>query len=777
MLALCSGGHNGGSPLPGKWGRFRRVTEPSPETQLHVQHVGWLRHAPGDELATLLRQGCFEPHEQAFAWLYLRPGDSFLDCGAHVGLYSVLAGRATEGRGRIVSVEANAGTAALLRANLEANGLPTADVLVEAIWSAPGTIRFDAEGEGRAAYGHVDFERGARGVEVAATTVDAIVARTGAERFALVKLDLEGAEPEAIAGAAGSLASGACPLLMVEFTEANLQRRGWDTARLAAALRALGLGLYGFSADRLELVPFDASGPIWFANLFATRDAGPINERLRTAPDARRAIARDVLGRARACDRLRELEDLERFRREAADHRAWAERTEALLAQARERTEANRAWAEKTEASLAAAAERAGRCQAWAEQAEASLAEARARSDANRAWAEKTEGSLAEARERADANRAWAEKAEASLAETRDRSDANRAWAEKAEERAAANQGWAERTEATLAAERTTSAERLAWAERTEAMLAKEREERRVLAESPRISVVTASYNAAATIERTLQSIEAQRYPNLELICVDGASTDGTAEIVRRYGHLVRRFVCEPDRGVGDALNKGFRLATGEILCWLNADDELAPGALQRVADFFRAHPDVDVVTGACERVFANGVRFQTQVPDRYLDTMALRNDIEQPSTFWRAAVHRRAGELDESYRLAFDWEFWNRLLRQGARFARVTDLLSVYHFSETNLTSRGGQRVVDEMSRITATYASPGTARVYQLIYRLFDLRGFYDRPFHELSPGRRAVLGRALGLLRRLYGARVVDNYNWNWASKQARGLVWYL
>ena len=292
----------------------------------------------------------------------------------------------------------------------------------------------------------------------------------------------------------------------------------------------------------------------------------------------------------------------------------------------------------------------------------------------------------------------------------------------------------------------------------------------------PRISVVTPSFNAAGTIERTLRSIEKQGYPSLQLLCIDGGSTDGTMAEIERFRHLVSYGVTEPDHGPAEAINKGFRKANGDIFCYLNADDEFAPDALHRVAAAFAAHPEADVVAGGCRRFFPDGSTVVTQVPDRFLRVLALRDDIEQPSTFWRASIHRRAGELDESYRLTFDWEWWNRLLSWGARFVRVPDVLSHYHFSETNLTSRGAQRVIDEMLRVTRTYAPRRAAWTYQLLYRAFDLNGFYDRPFPELSRRRQLIFAPALKALRWVCGPEIVDNYNWNWASKQVRGLVWY-
>lgn len=298
------------------------------------------------------------------------------------------------------------------------------------------------------------------------------------------------------------------------------------------------------------------------------------------------------------------------------------------------------------------------------------------------------------------------------------------------------------------------------------------------MATLPRISLVTPSFRAAKTVERTLRSIDSQRYPALQLICVDGGSDDGTLEILERHRPLVARLVVGKDYGVADALNKGFDLADGEIHGYLNADDELAPGALYRVAEAFARHPPADVVTGGCRRVYADGSESITQVPETFLDNLSMRNDLEQPSTFWRSGIHRRAGRLDDSYRLAFDWEWWNRLHRTGATFLRVPDVLSVYHFSADNLTSRGGMGIIREMERVTRTYGPYGgrIADVYRFLFRTFDLRGYYDRPFHELSPRQRLVFGAALRTLYAMFGRHPVNCYNWNWASKQVRGVVWY-
>lgn len=296
--------------------------------------------------------------------------------------------------------------------------------------------------------------------------------------------------------------------------------------------------------------------------------------------------------------------------------------------------------------------------------------------------------------------------------------------------------------------------------------------------DDPRISLITPCLNAVSTIDRTFDSVAENRYPNLQYIVCDGGSSDGTLDRVQQRGPLIGQLIGGPDKNVADAVNKGFRAADGEILCYLNADDALTPNALDHVAAFFRAHPDVDVLTGACERFYADGSNEVTKVPENYRELLPLRNCIEQPSTFWRACLHEKAGEFDDSFALAFDWEWWNRLYQAGGRFARTQDVLSRYFFSDDNLTSRAGERVIDEMYRVTRRYARYGwaVAPMYRFLYHAFDLRGYYDRPFAELSTGRQARFGAALFILYGLFGPRVVNAYNWNWASKQVRGLVWY-
>jgi FkbM family methyltransferase len=389
----------------------------------YIPHVGWLRHELGEEVINLLRQGYFEASEQAFYWLYLRPGDTFIDCGAHIGLYSVIANRVTGGATRIIAIEPNVATAVHLEFNLKQNGVKDVLIIRSAVWMSAGQIRFIDEGEGKAAYARISFdEEGVAGASVPTITLDEIVTSAGAKEIALVKIDVEGAEPEALAGGQRAIEKGMLPVLMVEFTEHNLRRRGLATEKLVKQLEDLDYTLCEFSPESLELTRFSSEGPIWYKNLFACLDLDQVNARLWSARDSNRAIARDILDRATACSRFKELEELDRYRdlaSEAERFRQWAEQTERLLENERESGQQLRQWATNSEQLLGAQKKVSIQLRSWAEDAEARLAREQQVAADNRGWAERTEQLLGAEKKVSVQLRSWVEDAEARLAEER----------------------------------------------------------------------------------------------------------------------------------------------------------------------------------------------------------------------------------------------------------------------------------------------------------------------------------------------------------------------
>jgi hypothetical protein len=196
----------------------------------------------------------------------------------------------------------------------------------------------------------------------------------------------------------------------------------------------------------------------------------------------------------------------------------------------------------------------------------------------------------------------------------------------------------------------------------------------------PRVTVIVPSFNQGRFIEATLRSILLQNYPNLELIVMDGGSKDETVELLKKYNPWIEHWVSEKDRGQTHAINKGLALATGEIVTYLNSDDLLHPGAIQKIVASFEANPDVDVVVGECIYVDAGGVerfRQRAQLSDlasylRIWERFPTGNYITQPEAFIRSAALKRVGPFREELHSVMDFEMWVRLLAAGSRFLSI---------------------------------------------------------------------------------------------------------
>lgn len=307
----------------------------------------------------------------------------------------------------------------------------------------------------------------------------------------------------------------------------------------------------------------------------------------------------------------------------------------------------------------------------------------------------------------------------------------------------------------------------------------------------PKISIVIPCYNAANTIERTIKSLINQHYTNLELILMDGGSNDGTMEIVESYKDYFTKVISEPDSGQANALNKGFKIATGEIWGWLCADDEFTAGALLYFAKLFQSQPEIDLITAGCKRIFADGSTFNTKPRSDVMERISYHNGIEQPSTLWRATLHKKAGELDESYHYAFDWVWWNQLKQANAKLLIADRVMSRYYFTDTNKTSTGSRFLIEEMYRVIKFYGPIRgyLADVYLFLYEQFDLLGYYDKsPYithnnwilNLIKKGHNPfkILSWLLCLfgLSICFGRNRILSYNWNFASRQERNLCWY-
>jgi glycosyltransferase involved in cell wall biosynthesis len=180
----------------------------------------------------------------------------------------------------------------------------------------------------------------------------------------------------------------------------------------------------------------------------------------------------------------------------------------------------------------------------------------------------------------------------------------------------------------------------------------------------PLVSIVTPSYNQARFLESTIRSVLEQDYPNIEYILVDGGSSDGSAEIIRRYSDRLAWWVSEKDRGQTDAINKGFAHAHGEILAWLNSDDIYAEHTITEAVRFLQNRPEVGLVYGDASFVDEDG-HVIGHFPAAQTNYKALRRGyvhIPQQAAFWRADLWRKVGPLDASFYFAMDYDLWVRL-------------------------------------------------------------------------------------------------------------------
>jgi len=195
---------------------------------------------------------------------------------------------------------------------------------------------------------------------------------------------------------------------------------------------------------------------------------------------------------------------------------------------------------------------------------------------------------------------------------------------------------------------------------------------------APRLTIVTPSLNQAAFVERTLRSVLDQGYENLEYLVVDGGSTDGSVDVIRRYEDRLAWWVSEPDRGQTDAINKALRRATGDIVAYINSDDYYLPGAFATAVALLEANPDALWAAGASRFVDADGNVQHVWRPTlpvsraRYWLAGA-RWSAPQPSTFWRRECFERYGLFREDMHYVFDTEYAVRLAFNG-HLPAITD-------------------------------------------------------------------------------------------------------
>jgi len=208
----------------------------------------------------------------------------------------------------------------------------------------------------------------------------------------------------------------------------------------------------------------------------------------------------------------------------------------------------------------------------------------------------------------------------------------------------------------------------------------------------PKISIVTPSYNQGEFLESTINSVLSQNYPNLEYIIVDGASTDNSVDIIKKYESSLAYWVSEPDKGQSNALNKGFRRVTGELVGWLNSDDLYMPNTLKTIGEYFKNNAKADMAYGDQADIDEKGRVFRALRSLKFsrLAFLSRGRLISQPTAFFKRKIFGEIGYVDESLPWVMDYEFFLRIAFAGYHIHHIPQILAKFRYHKGSKTVTG---------------------------------------------------------------------------------------
>jgi glycosyltransferase involved in cell wall biosynthesis len=219
---------------------------------------------------------------------------------------------------------------------------------------------------------------------------------------------------------------------------------------------------------------------------------------------------------------------------------------------------------------------------------------------------------------------------------------------------------------------------------------------------TPRISIITPSFNQVDFIEKTLVSVLSQGYPNLEYIVMDGGSTDGTVEVIKRYSSQLTYWVSAQDGGQADAIRRGFELSEGEIMGYVNSDDLLLSGSLEHVALQFQQHPEANFLAGGFSDINEHGhvTWCHWPVTPTFERLMLAGFYVGQPACYWTRKAYKRAGGIDTNFRFAMDHDLFLRIL-QNDRAIATNRLLACFRSHPQSKSALLQHVLQEEQARI----------------------------------------------------------------------------
>ncbi len=265
----------------------------------------------------------------------------------------------------------------------------------------------------------------------------------------------------------------------------------------------------------------------------------------------------------------------------------------------------------------------------------------------------------------------------------------------------------------------------------------------------PKISIITPSYNQAEFLERAILSVLNQNYPNLEYIIIDGGSTDGSVEIIKKYEKYLAYWVSEKDNGQADALNKGFSKSTGEILFYLNSDDVLLPGVLEKVSYVFKKRKEIDLVYGnklliSPDDDIVSERRVTKWIP--YLSKIGVFSKagfgIYLDAAFYKRSLYEKTEGFSLSLRNTLDTDMFFQMLNFSEKFYFLREYIIGFRLHKQSKTVSSGQDIgVKETSYLLSKYSpyKPSYLRLFKYFFRLmwmglFIIQGDIDYLFKRI-------------------------------------------